>query len=81
MAFGTGGMIESDDSDTWPSQTAAARGAMGKRQKLRYQALRGETNRPEEWSGGGSVYSGIQKDDNQWAWWRRYRDFMTGRPW
>jgi hypothetical protein len=81
MTFGTSGMIESDDSDTWPWQTSAARGAMGRRQKLRYQATRGETNRPAVWAGPGSVYDGLQKDDNQWAWWLRYRAFMTGAPW
>ena len=24
---------------------------------------------------------GFTKDDNQWNWWMRYREFMLGNPW
>src|SRR3546814_5604161 len=66
--MGSSGTIEQDDTDTWPHMTRNARGAMGKRQKLKYGALPGE-NKPDDWPGGGSVFAGFTKDDNQWKWW------------
>jgi phenylpropionate dioxygenase-like ring-hydroxylating dioxygenase large terminal subunit len=80
LSFGISGFVESDDADTWPQMTQAARGYMGSQQKLRYQALLGE-RKPDDWPGGGHVYAGFGKDDNQWNWWLRYADFMSGRPW
>jgi phenylpropionate dioxygenase-like ring-hydroxylating dioxygenase large terminal subunit len=78
--FGASGFVESDDTDTWPMQTHAARGALGREQKLRYQAVLGET-KPDDWPGPGQVYAGFPKDDSQWNFWLRYVDFMSGRPW
>ena len=72
---GTSGTIEQDDADTWPHQTRNAKGPMGKRATLKYQALLGE-NKPEGWPGGGYVYSGFTKDDTQWHWWMYYRELM-----
>jgi phenylpropionate dioxygenase-like ring-hydroxylating dioxygenase large terminal subunit len=82
LAFGISGFIETDDADTWPQMTASARGVMGRRQKIRYQALIGE-KRPADWpdSLGGHVYEGFSKDDNQWQWWRRWAEFVAGDPW
>src|SRR3546814_7517614 len=60
--MGSSGTIEQDDADTWPHMTRNARGAMGKRQTLKYGALLGE-NKPDDWPGGGSVYAGFTKDD------------------
>jgi hypothetical protein len=80
LSFGISGFVESDDADTWPQMTQSARGYLGSQQKLRYQALIGEC-KPDDWPGGGHVYEGFGKDDNQWNWWLRYADFMTGRPW
>lgn len=82
LAFGISGFVETDDADTWPQMTASARGAIGRQQKIRYQALLGE-RRPADWpeSLGGHVYEGFTKDDNQWNWWLRWADFMTGKPW
>src|SRR3546814_16103470 len=76
--MGSSGTIEQDDTDTWPHMTRNARGAMGKRQTLKYGALLGE-NKPDDWPGGGSVYDGFTKDDNQWKWWLAYRDLMLAR--
>ena len=76
--MGSSGTIEQDDTDTWPHMTRNARGAMGKRQTLKYGALLGE-NKPDDWPGGGSVYAGFTKDDNQWQWWLAYRDLMLAR--
>jgi len=78
LTFGTSGFIETDDADTWPQMTRSARGAVGRQMKLRYQALIGE-NKPDDWPGGGHVYDGFGKDDNQWNWWKRYFEVMTGR--
>ncbi len=77
LAFGISGFIETDDADTWPQMTQAAQGVMGAKQKLRYQALVGE-NKPDDWPGGGHVYDGFGKDDNQWNWWVRYAEYMRG---
>jgi len=35
--FGTSGMVEQDDSDTWPHMTLAAKGAMGRKSTMKYQ--------------------------------------------
>jgi len=79
LAFGISGFVESDDADTWPQMTQAARGAMGRRQKIRYQARTGEDSKPADWPGPGRVYAGFTKDDAQWNWWTRYFEVMTER--
>lgn len=78
--FGVSGFVEADDTDTWPMQTRASRGAMGRTQPLRYQAITGE-NKPADWPGPAHVYAGFPKDDTQWNFWLRYLKFMEGRPW
>lgn len=77
LTFGVSGFIETDDADTWPQMTRSAQGAIGRHMKLRYQALIGE-NKPDDWPGGGHVCEGFGKDDNQWNWWKRYFEAMTG---
>lgn len=73
--FGTSGTVEQDDAETWPSMQRAARGAMGRRQTIKYQALLGE-RKPADWPGGGHVYEGFTKDDSQWQWWLRWLEYM-----
>ena len=73
---GTSGMIEQDDSDTWPHQTQAARGAVGRTETLKYQAILG-VNKPKDWPGGALVYDGFTKDDAQWNWWLGYHALMS----
>ncbi|MGH7857451.1 MAG: aromatic ring-hydroxylating oxygenase subunit alpha [Candidatus Binatia bacterium] len=80
LAFGASGFVETDDADTWPHMYQASRGYIGRQGKLRYQAITGE-NKPADWPAGGHVYDGFTKDDNQWNWWLRYAEFMTGNPW
>lgn len=75
-ATGTSGTIEQDDADTWPQISLNARGAMGRHNTLKYQALLGE-KKPENWPGGGKVYDGFSKDDAQWEWWLAYRRLMN----
>jgi hypothetical protein len=74
--FGTSGMVEQDDSDTWPHMTLSAKGAMGKKMTLKYQAVY-ETGAPKGWPGPGMVNEGFTKDDTQWHWWMYWRELMT----
>jgi phenylpropionate dioxygenase-like ring-hydroxylating dioxygenase large terminal subunit len=78
--FGISGFVEVDDTNTWPMQTQAARGVLGRQQKLRYQAITGE-NKPADWPGPAHIYAGFPKDDGQWNFWLRYSEFMEGRAW
>lgn len=87
LALGTTGFVETDDADTWPLMTAASMGYMGRQSTIKYGALAGE-NQPltgywdkGEFPGGGHLYPGFTKDDAQWNWWLRWRDFMLGDPW
>jgi nitrite reductase/ring-hydroxylating ferredoxin subunit len=73
--FGTSGMVEQDDSDTWPHMTLAAKGAQGRTMTLKYQAVY-ETGAPEGWPGPGIVNEGFTKDDTQWHWWQYWRELM-----
>lgn len=75
--FGTSGMVEQDDSDTWPHMTLAAKGAQGKKMTLKYQAVY-ETGAPAGWPGPGIVNEGFTKDDTQWHWWMYWRQLMGG---
>jgi hypothetical protein len=60
---------------------------MGRQGTIKYGALIGEDASFEgiwddgPWPGGGHVYPGFTKDDSQWQWWLRWRDFMVGEPW
>ena len=74
--LGTSGMVEQDDSDTWPHQTIAAKGAVSKHITLKYQAMY-ETGKPEGWPGPGDVGDGFTKDDTQWRWWQYWHELMT----
>jgi nitrite reductase/ring-hydroxylating ferredoxin subunit len=74
--FGTSGMVEQDDSDTWPHITLSAKGAMGRHMTMKYQAVY-ETGKPEGWPGPGIVNEGFTKDDTQWHWWLHWRELMT----
>jgi nitrite reductase/ring-hydroxylating ferredoxin subunit len=74
--LGTSGLVEQDDSDTWPHMTLSARGTQGRKQTLKYQAVC-ENPRPANWKGPALVYEGFTKDDTQWNWWRYWRELMT----
>jgi len=73
---GTSGIIEQDDSDTWPHMSESARGVIGRTETLKYQAILGE-NRPADWPDKAKVYEGFGKDDAQWEWWLAYHRLMT----
>ncbi len=74
--FGTSGMVEQDDSDTWPHMTISAKGAMGRKMTLKYQACF-EKGAPAGWPGPGMVNEGFTKDDTQWHWWMYWRELMA----
>ena len=58
---GTSGLIEQDDTDTWPHITTGARGAKARQAiTLKYQAILGE-NKPADWPGGGKVFSAFPR--------------------
>jgi phenylpropionate dioxygenase-like ring-hydroxylating dioxygenase large terminal subunit len=78
--FSDSGIFEQDDAEAWAGIQMSTRGAISRQRTLNYQSQLGEV-RPDNWEGGGLVQSGISRDDNQWAFWKRYRDFMTGHPW
>lgn len=74
--FGTSGMVEQDDSDTWPHMTLSAKGPQGRKSTLKYQAMY-KTGKPEGWPGPGIVNEGFTKDDTQWHWWNYWYELMT----
>ncbi|HHJ1552664.1 TPA: aromatic ring-hydroxylating dioxygenase subunit alpha, partial [Pseudomonas aeruginosa] len=75
--LGTSGMVEQDDSDTWPHMTLAAKGAMSEDITLKYQALYEDDAKPADWPGPGYVGEGFTKDDTQWQWWKYWHALMT----
>jgi hypothetical protein len=75
-SVGTSGVIEQDDTETWPSMQRSARGWMGRQQTLKYQARVG-IRRPEGWPGGGLVYEGASKDDGQWNFWLQWLGYLV----
>jgi hypothetical protein len=74
--LGTSGMVEQDDSDTWPHQTIVSKGAMSRHITLKYQA-KYETGKPDGWPGPGHVGSGFTKDDTNWSFWQYWHELMT----
>jgi len=75
--LGTSGMVEQDDSDTWPHQSRNARGPQGRQVTMKYQAIC-STPKPASWPGPALVYDGFTKDDTQWNWWLRWNELMNG---
>ena len=56
--------------------TKSARGAMGRKMTMKYQAICSKP-RPANWPGPGLLYDGFTKDDTQWNWWMYWRELMT----
>jgi hypothetical protein len=74
------GLIDQDDAEAWSGTQRVLGGAMAQTRRATYRGLLGE-RRPADWPAGGLVYDGPSSDDNEWNWWMRYREFMTGKPW
>lgn len=69
-------IVLADDVETFVAATDRARGAMGRRQTLKFNALTGDSV-PPDWPGPGQVHGGIGRDDNQWDWWLAWLKLMT----
>jgi phenylpropionate dioxygenase-like ring-hydroxylating dioxygenase large terminal subunit len=80
QVFTDSGLIDQDDAEVWAGTQRVIGGAMAQRRRANYQGLLG-ISKPADWPGGGEVYAGPSSDDNQWNFWMRYLDFMTGQPW
>lgn len=76
--FSDSGIFEVDDTEGWTTIQMNLRGVMARQQGLNYQAVSGQ-QRPDDWRGGGLVQHGLSRDDNQWAFWTRWFDSMTGK--
>ena len=74
--LGTSGLVEQDDSDTWPHMTVSARGAQGRKMTMKYQAIN-QLPPPANWRGPAKAYDGFTKDDTQWNWWMYWRELMS----
>jgi phenylpropionate dioxygenase-like ring-hydroxylating dioxygenase large terminal subunit len=80
QVFTDSGLIDQDDAEVWAGTQRVIGGAVAQTRRANYQGLLG-INKPKDWPGGGEVYAGPSSDDNQWNFWLRYVDFMTGGPW
>jgi phenylpropionate dioxygenase-like ring-hydroxylating dioxygenase large terminal subunit len=76
FGVGASGVVEQDDSEVWPAIQQSAKGFIGRQMSLKYHAA-AEPTTPDNWGGGGLIYSGFGKDDNQWNWWNRYFDYLS----
>jgi nitrite reductase/ring-hydroxylating ferredoxin subunit len=80
LTFSDSGIFEQDDAEGWSGIQKAAGGVMARERTLNYQAISGE-QRDADWEGGGFVQRCFSRDDNQWQFWLRWLDFMTGKAW
>ncbi len=80
LVFGGSGLIEQDDAESWEHIQRNTHGVIARERTLKYQALTGE-HRAEGWHGGGFVQDGFARDDNQWLFWARWYEFVTGKAW
>jgi nitrite reductase/ring-hydroxylating ferredoxin subunit len=80
LNFSDSGIFEQDDAEGWSGIQRAAGGAVAQTRSLKYQAASGEQKTPD-WVGGGFVQKGFARDDNQWHFWMRWLEFLSGRPW
>jgi nitrite reductase/ring-hydroxylating ferredoxin subunit len=81
-SFGSGGTLEQDDAEAWSQIQRNVAGAQGQRRWLRYDSS-AEPNEMDEitgkkWTGPGDVRMGFGTDDNQWNWWLRWLQLMSG---
>ena len=76
---GPGGMTESDDMENWTSVSQSSEGAIARRQAFNYQLGLGKETPVPGLEGG--VHSGSYSEGNARIYYRRWTDFMAGRPW
>ncbi len=75
---GPGGMTEQDDMENWNYATAASRGTIARRYPYNYQQSL-HRSRPDDLS-PGNVSVQIS-EQNPRGFYRRWRDYVTGRDW
>ncbi|WP_319457034.1 MULTISPECIES: aromatic ring-hydroxylating oxygenase subunit alpha [unclassified Mycobacterium] len=69
-------MSQPDDIDAWEWIQRGSRGAVGRRETIKYNTM-AEPRRPDGWEGPGRVYSGFLKDNANWHFWLRWLDAMA----
>jgi hypothetical protein len=79
--FGVAGIFETDDAEVWSEVQRAVRGVMGRKTLASYQAYGTPSEPALPGSGSGSTFRGVSGDDNAWAFYERYIEFMEDRPW
>lgn len=77
--FGIGGIFEPDDVEVWEAVQNGLRGVIGSQGRARYPSRSGEPD--ADFAGPGNLHSGYSSDDNQWSFYMRWAEFMSGRPW
>src|SRR4051794_26736933 len=72
QTFGTGGILEQDDTEAWVAIQRSLRGPRGRSQWFTYQAKSpGYTTELP-----GFNFRGVARDDCQWLGWQRYFDLL-----
>jgi phenylpropionate dioxygenase-like ring-hydroxylating dioxygenase large terminal subunit len=78
--FGIGGFFEEDDVEVFAGLQRGLEGVIARRVvDCHYDAVGGSDH--AETTGPGSTHRGVSNDDNQWAFFERYFEFLGGQPW
>ena len=80
LTFSDSGVFEVDDAEAWGGIQKVIRGVKGRQRRANFQAS-APPSPPPGWAGGGTVYGGFSKDDNQWAFYQRWQQFLLGEVW
>jgi nitrite reductase/ring-hydroxylating ferredoxin subunit len=77
--FSSSGIWEQDDAESWASIQRNLAGDAGRKARFDYSS----SFEPDGagWPGGGDVWPGVNGDNCQWGFWRRWRSFVAGDPW
>jgi hypothetical protein len=73
--FTASGILEQDDAEIWTSIQRVASGVQGRRRDLTYTSSIPANG--EGWPGPLTVYPGFAAEDNQWNFYRRWRQMMS----
>lgn len=77
--FGSAGIFEQDDAETWSGIQRAIRGVQGRERELTYfSSIPANTT---DWPGPCDSYAGFAAEDNQWNLYRRWlKDMLAESP-
>lgn len=70
-------LVDADDVVPAQGMTRSARGAVGARQTIKYNATTNGERAARDWPGPGQVSAGFANDDAQWNFWLRWYDMLT----